>query len=117
MHEGVPRAYESARSTVANTDAVIAAGGKLYAEHCASCHGTSGLGDGAAGKSLTPSPALLAYLIQRPISVDPYLLWSIAEGGKAFETGMPAFKDVLSREEIWKVIAYMRAGFPPNKTE
>jgi mono/diheme cytochrome c family protein len=25
---------------------------------------------------------------------------------------MPAFKDILSREEIWKIIAFMRAGFP-----
>jgi mono/diheme cytochrome c family protein len=24
---------------------------------------------------------------------------------------MPAFKDKLAREEIWKIIAYMRAGF------
>jgi mono/diheme cytochrome c family protein len=27
---------------------------------------------------------------------------------------MPAFKDWLKREEIWKIIAYMRAGFPSN---
>ena len=115
MHEGVPREYEAARSTISKTDEVVAAGGKLYAEHCASCHGKTGLGDGAAGKSLTPSPALLAYMIQRPISVDPYLLWSISEGGKEFGTAMPAFKGVLQREEIWKIVAYMRAGFPSKK--
>ena len=51
-------------------------------------------------------------MIQRPISVDEYLLWSIAEGGKQFDTEMPAFKDTLAREDIWKIIAYMRAGFP-----
>jgi mono/diheme cytochrome c family protein len=51
-------------------------------------------------------------MIQRPISVDEYLLWSIAEGGKQFDTEMPAFKNILSHEEIWKIIAYMRAGFP-----
>ena len=51
-------------------------------------------------------------MIQRPISVDEYLLWSIAEGGKQFDTEMPAFKDALAREDIWKIIAYMRAGFP-----
>jgi hypothetical protein len=25
---------------------------------------------------------------------------------------MPAFKDLLTREDIWKIIGYMRAGFP-----
>ena len=115
MHEGLPREYENARSTAAQSKEAISAGGQLYAEHCASCHGKSGLGDGEAGKSLTPSPALLAYLIQRPIAVDSYLLWSISEGGEEFKTGMPAFKDVLKRDEIWKVVSYMRAGFPPKK--
>ena len=86
--------------------------GKLYAETCASCHGKTGDGDGEAGKSPTPSPALLSFLIERPISVDPSLLWTISEGGKQFGTDRPAFKDKLSRDEIWKVVAYMRAGFP-----
>jgi mono/diheme cytochrome c family protein len=25
---------------------------------------------------------------------------------------MPAFKDVLSEEELWKTISYLRAGLP-----
>ena len=65
-----------------------------------------------APRSLLPSPALLAFIIQRPISVDEYLLWSIAEGGKQFDTEMPAFKTILTRDEIWQIIGYMRAGFP-----
>jgi mono/diheme cytochrome c family protein len=112
MHGGIPEAYESARSEIKVDKEAVAAGGKLYAENCASCHGKTGDGDGEAGKSLTPSPALLSFLIERPISVDPYLLWTISEGGKQFGTDMPAFKDKLSRDEIWKVVAYMRAGFP-----
>jgi mono/diheme cytochrome c family protein len=51
-------------------------------------------------------------MIRRPISVDEYLLWAIADGGKQFDSEMPAFRDKLSRDDIWHVIAYMRAGFP-----
>jgi mono/diheme cytochrome c family protein len=51
-------------------------------------------------------------MIRRPLSVDEYLLWTISDGGKQFDSGMPAFKDKLSRDDIWRVIAYMRAGFP-----
>jgi mono/diheme cytochrome c family protein len=95
---------------------VIDEGARIYSQRCAGCHGKRGLGDGDAPRSLLPSPALLAFMIQRPIAVDEYLLWSIAEGGKQFETEMPAFKDTLNREDIWKIIAYMRAGFPePGK--
>lgn len=112
MQYGVQKDYQGAKSTVANSKETIDAGGKLYGEKCASCHGKEGLGDGQAPRSLLPSPALLAFMIQRPISVDEYLLWSIAEGGKQFDTEMPAFKGALAREDIWKIIAYMRAGFP-----
>lgn len=112
MHFGIPAAYQGARSTAKSTAGTIADGGGLYAGHCASCHGKNGRGDGDAGKALTPSPALLSFMIQRPVAVDEYLLWTISEGGKQFGTDMPAFKDSLDRDAIWKIVAYMRAGFP-----
>lgn len=112
MHYGVPQAYDGARSTAVPGPETTAAGARLYAEKCASCHGKDGLGDGDAENALSPSPALLAFMIRRPISVDEYLLWTIADGGLQFQSAMPAFKDTLSRDEIWQVIAYMRAGFP-----
>ena len=112
MHQGVPAEYRGQTSTVAPTEATIREGATLYAQNCASCHGPTGLGDGEAGRALNPSPALLAYLINMPMAVDEYLLWTISEGGKPLGTAMPAFKDKLAPEEIWKVVAFMRAGFP-----
>lgn len=112
MQYGVGAPYQGKTSTVEKTDATIAAGRKIYAAKCASCHGARGEGNGESAFALSPSPALLAYMIQRPIAVDEYLLWTISEGGKAFDTKMPAFKDELSEDDIWRVVAYMRAGFP-----
>ena len=112
MNEGVPAAYRGARSPLDQTSATVDAGGRLYADNCASCHGASGLGDGEAGRALTPSPALLAQMIRMPMMADEYLLWAISERGAAFGTDMPGFKDGLSEDEVWKIIAYMRAGFP-----
>ncbi len=111
VDQGVPKSYRGARSSVGTDSATLQAGAALYSKHCARCHGPRGMGRGDAAQSLLPSPALLAYMITRPISVDEYLLWAIADGGKQFKTEMPAFKDVLTRDEIWRVIAYMRAGF------
>jgi mono/diheme cytochrome c family protein len=112
MQYGVPKDYEDAKSTAPPGPQTIAAGGKLFAERCAVCHGRDGTGDGEPGRAISPSPALLAYMIKRPISVDEYLLWAIGEGGKQFDSEMPAFKDKLSRDDIWRVISYMRVGFP-----
>ena len=118
MHYGIPAKYRDAKSPLKPTDADVKAGGALYADNCAKCHGDEGLGNGEAAKGLTPSPALLAYLIQRPRhSGDEYLLWTIAEGGQQFETDMPAFKETLSQDEIWRIVAYMRGGFPKAATE
>lgn len=111
---GVPPAYADARSTAPRTPATIDAGGRLYARHCASCHGAVGLGAQVSAQSLLPSPPLLSFLMQKPIAVDEYLLWSIADGGRQFDSGMPAFKDALSRDDIWAIIAFMRAGFPES---
>lgn len=60
---------------------------------------------------------MLAYTVHRPISLDEYLLWSVPEGGAAFGSNMPAFKDKLTPDEIWKVVTYMRAGFPSPKAD
>jgi mono/diheme cytochrome c family protein len=55
---------------------------------------------------------MLAYLVGQSFAIDQYLLWSIAEGGKPFGTSMPAFKDQLSEEQIFAVVAYLRASLP-----
>lgn len=112
MSYGLPPEYDGAKSTFAPSPETTAAGAELYARNCASCHGKDGLGDGDAENAISPSPALLAFMIRRPIAVDEYLLWTIAEGGVQFQSQMPAYKDKLTRDEIWRVIAYMRAGFP-----
>lgn len=112
MNYGVPKEYDGAKSSVMVGPETTAAGGALYGTHCAKCHGKDGLGEGDGGKALSPSPALLAYMIRRPISVDEYLLWSISEGGVDFNSAMPSFKATLKPDEIWKIVAYMRAGFP-----
>jgi len=112
VNKGIPDDYLKSENTVGYTVRAIAEGGPLYLTHCQKCHGDTGLGNGDLAYALTPSPALLAYMVQQPIAVDQYLLWSISEGGKQFGTAMPAFKNQLSQEQIWQIVAYLRAGFP-----
>jgi mono/diheme cytochrome c family protein len=112
VNKRVPEKYLTAENTIGYTTSAIAAGGPLYLANCAKCHGDTGLGNGELAYSLNPSPALLAYLMQQPIAIDQYLLWTISEGGKQFGTAMPSFKGELSNDQIWQIVAYLRAGFP-----
>lgn len=112
VNKRLPEEYLKAENSVGYTTKAIAVGGPLYAAHCSRCHGETGLGNGQLAHALTPSPALLAYMVQQPIAIDQYLLWSISEGGKPFGTAMPAFKKELTQEQIWQIVAYLRAAFP-----
>jgi mono/diheme cytochrome c family protein len=112
MIEGVPENYQGVASPIEPSDKALTAGAELYAQHCAVCHGQKGRGGGDAGFTLKPSPALKTFISRRPWAADEYLLWSVAEGGTAFGSSMPAFREQLTRQQMWQIIAFMRAGFP-----
>lgn len=99
----VPAEYAGKTNPV--TDA--AAGKDTYTVNCATCHGDAGKGDGAAGSALTPKPAVLAGTTK----ADDYLFWRVSEGGTMapFSSSMPAFKGVLTDEQIWQTVAYIHS--------
>ena len=115
MMGGVPEPYASMSDPLPNTSEVIARGRTVFEENCASCHGPLGLGDGEAGRQLSPPPTNLAALTQMPMMrSDSYLYWAIAEGGAPFGTAMPAQKDIQSAEDTWSVIRFLQAGLPQD---
>ncbi|MBI1986087.1 MAG: cytochrome c, partial [Rhodospirillales bacterium] len=75
-------------------------------------HGAGGLGDGPDLKELNLPPADLVHMLDMLPMNDDFFLWAVSEGGVPFGSQMPTFKDVLARDDIWRVIAFMRAGFP-----
>ena len=58
MNEGIPAAYRTARNPLSQDKKNLSEGLALYQANCASCHGATGMGDGEAANSLSPSPAL-----------------------------------------------------------
>ena len=110
---GLPRAYASAHDPLPDTRAKLARGATVFNRHCASCHGWNGQGTGPEAFALVPAPADLEWLWNKPKSKsESYMYWSIAEGGRQFDSDMPAFKSTLPKKDIWSVIAYVRAGMP-----
>lgn len=80
----------------------LAEGRRLYAAHCAACHGTDGRG-GRQGTLRVPSLVGVDRLFEDPGDQARF----VANGGG----GMPRFADVLSAGEIEAVVAYTRARF------
>lgn len=108
----IPARYEDMRNTVGHTVSAIMRGARLYSRHCASCHGADGKGGGPRAQKASPTLPSLAYSIEQPYSTDAYLMWTIMQGGKRFGTDKPAFEGEISERDAWRIIAYMRAGFP-----
>lgn len=110
---GIPRAYAALRDRTPTGTAKLRRGAIVFDRNCASCHGWTGQGSGPEAFALVPAPADLEWLAHTPQArSEPYMYWSIAEGGRQFESDMPAFKRTLSRADTWAVIAYVRAGLP-----
>lgn len=111
MMGGVPAKYRSARNPLPNDEQSMRRGAAVYAQNCAACHGATGAGDGPVGKALNASPANLAWGSGiNMMREDPYLYWTVEEGGAPVGSAMPAFKRILSEKDVWAVVTYVQHG-------
>ena len=108
MRDGIDEKYRGKTNPIKATQENLKKGEQLYSAFCTACHGVKGYGDGPAGKALNPRPANLALIGKQPMATDGLLLWTISEGGTAFKTAMPPFKEAISEDDIWKIILYLR---------
>ena len=107
----------------------IVAGQSLYADNCASCHGAN-----LEGQPNWQSPNADGVLPAPPHDRtghtwhhDDELLFEYTKlGGAAalevrgvtgFNSGMPAFNETLTDDEIWDILAYIRSTWPERERE
>lgn len=104
----VPDQYVNKTNSFNGKADAAEAGKVVYQANCLSCHGDKGLGDGPAGATLDPKPADLTEPAKN--DTDGQILWHISEGAAAGEPGsaMPAWKGVLTEDQIWQVVTYLR---------
>lgn len=103
----VPEEYASLENPVAGSTEAIHAGEQIFRVNCASCHGEAGKGDGAASRALNPRPSDLSVVATKV--EDSYLFWRISEGGAEQKTAMPSWKMILTEEQIWQGVVYIRS--------
>jgi mono/diheme cytochrome c family protein len=79
-------------------------GAKEYEEHCAFCNGGAKAKiSPMQNKFNPPAPQLINRVPHDP---DHWLFWVTKHGVRM--TGMPAWDGIMSDEEIWKIIAFIK---------
>jgi mono/diheme cytochrome c family protein len=131
QHPTLPSQYEQMTNPLrsrppAEQEAAIAEGIVLYEVNCRPCHGTAADGQGTMAAAFQPRPIAFTDAGTIDTIVESYPLWRIETGGPGlpssstpWHSAMPAWKDELSSEEIWKIIMaeYDIAGKEPRIPE
>ena len=100
----VPDKYKTMANPVKSDAASVAEGKALYNQHCKSCHGTKGKGDGPKAAQLDTECGDFTTADFHKQS-DGDLFYKTLEGRK----DMPSFKKKIpEQDDIWKVVNYMR---------
>lgn len=104
----VPTSFQ--RSPDAFSVANLMRGAHLYAQHCATCHGADGRGEGPLAASLAHWPPTFAgALLARRL--DGELYWRMRHGTRDARgaASMPGFAATLGPADTWAVLDYLKA--------
>ena len=104
-HDFVPEEAAAVPNPLEAAAENISAGAELYAASCAVCHGETGEGDGPGAGGLETLPADLHEDHVQGLT-DGALYYVISHGKP--ETAMPAWENVLSADERWLVVIFIR---------
>lgn len=98
-------------------------GKQIYYQNCLPCHGDLLDGRGHYGHGFNPAPLPFDGGTIAQLS-EAFVFWRIAKGGSGlpkegtpWNSAMPVWENVLTEEQIWKVIIflYQQAGVEPRR--
>lgn len=107
-----------------NNEQQVALGETVYNQHCAACHGAN-----LEGQPNWKTPLANGRLPAPPHDESGHtwhhadeVLFRITKEGIAalvpdYESDMPVYRDVLSDEEIWAVLAFIKSRWPKEIQE
>jgi mono/diheme cytochrome c family protein len=99
----VPASYRQKVNPYAGQADAIAAGGRLFSDHCAQCHQRDAMGKGKR-------PNLRSDFVQH--AADGELFWVLRNG--ILSHGMPSWS-MLPEPERWQIIAYVKSLGPATR--
>jgi mono/diheme cytochrome c family protein len=101
----VPETDRQRANPVAGQSEAIAAGGRMFEDHCSKCHGADALGHGK-------KPSLRSERVQH--AADGELFWLLKNGNLG--KGMPTWA-ALPEPIRWQIIAYVKSLGPASPVE
>lgn len=98
------------RNPLGHGTAIDKEGQTAFDTYCVVCHGLDGQNTGVpfAAQIAPPIPSLASKQVQQ--YTDGQLQWIIENG--IYPSGMPASRGILSDEEIWSIVEFLR-HLPP----
>src|SRR5262245_32672611 len=116
VHAAVPDAYAAIKAPgdIWTSPAGLVRGQTIHNDKCAVCHGRDGAGDGPAEAGLALKPPSLQDKAIVAEMTDDYWFGRVSVGGavgafKSAGSTMPAWKDDLSVDDRWAVVAYQHS--------
>ena len=102
----IPPDAAQEKNPFADNQQSVTEGKSLFGKNCKRCHGEAGKGDGPDGdpdhqQDMDLTQAQRA--ARNPDGVVFYKAWN----GRA-RPKMPAFKDTLSKDDVWKIVTYVQ---------
>jgi mono/diheme cytochrome c family protein len=100
----IPPVAKVEKSPLKATSDTLKKGKGIFTTRCQKCHGPLGRGDGPdADRKNKPADLTTSRAEQNP---DGILYYKVANGQPP---KMPAFKGLMSRDEIWIVVEYVKS--------
>ena len=100
----VPDKYQKMVNPVKSSSESISDGKALWAQHCQSCHGKKGTGDGPKAAELKTEPGDFSQ-DETQKQPDGSIFYKTSEGRK----DMPSFKKKIpDQDDIWNLVNFVR---------
>lgn len=110
----VTAANRDERSPLASVSGAATRGRTLFVTNCARCHGPEGKGNG----SDSDHAADLTDDLRASLNTEGVLFYKIWNGHliqlRTAVEDMPAFRDRLSRDQVWAIVEYLKALRTPR---
>ena len=103
----LPESAATEKNPVAVSPATLAAGRRLFREHCQRCHGPRAKGDGSDADPKLRARMDLTSAERADRNPDGVVFHKIFNGRQ--KPKMPAFKDKLTKDQVWTLVAFVQS--------
>jgi mono/diheme cytochrome c family protein len=103
----IPPDADTLKNPLTVDEKVLASGKAVFKDKCERCHGPAGLGDGPDADPDAMGDMDLTVAKRAARNPDGVVFHKVMNGRR--KPKMPAFKEELTQEQVWAVVAYAQS--------